>query len=124
MLTRKYLPLKIGESVSYVPMSKDLGRAEFVFCPVFNEKGLLKKVYISSMQQKEGKNYLIRVQGKLDLFYLTDYSEPIPYGGARHWMGGWCKEHKTIFQRWYVGPQSTKMTPRVSCEALQIYLDK
>ena len=101
----KYIEKKVGDTIRFISKTPNLGKAEFVFCPVF-KYGFLRKIYITSMQQENPKNYFISIEGRVNVFDLADYTEA---ENARNWTGGWCKEHKTIFQRWYVSSGSSKI---------------
>jgi len=97
--------------LKYIPFTENLGRAEFTFCPVF-KRGRLVEFYIDPLQQEITEAYKISfptAASKIIHIYIDSYVEDT----HRHWMSGWCEEHKTMFLRYYVPRDSNllEITP-------------
>lgn len=99
--------INLDTKIKYVPVTENLGRAEFLFCPVF-KYGKMRKLFIFRLQQKNREHYCLDLE-KIGLkntttFDITSWShkKDLPV----IWRNFWCKEHKTISFEVYV-PNNT-----------------
>jgi len=100
--------LKDGDEVHFRWRTKNLGKAEFGFCPIF-KRGKLKEIYIYPLQQEDCLTHY-----KIELGYQTDLSiestsDLLTRGQEPFiWAHFWCKEHKCTSFRLYVPSESKK----------------
>lgn len=97
-MKRKTRVLEENDIVPFKAMTKEYGRAEFTFCPVY-KRGKLKEIHISPQQQPDAKENFVIHNTYSDSFQITsfDYKEP-----PRPWLYMWCAEHKCPAFRVYV----------------------
>lgn len=88
-------------AIDKTPGGTNLGRAEFVFCPMWR-CGRLERFFIEARQQRDlvDTQYVVETF-KGEMFCVQSWThrgikEP------RVWSSYWCKEHKTIALRVYV----------------------
>lgn len=102
-MKRKTITIKDGENISFVPMTKEYGRAEFCICPIY-KRGKLRQMYITPQQQPDAKNNYLIDDIHSDSFTVRGASYDSKY--PLIWIHGWCEEHKTQFFRLYVDENS------------------
>lgn len=93
--------LKRGDKVFFkaiddAPGGRNLGRAEFLFCPVW-ENGRLKKFYIYHAQQYDVKYYYV-VKCDSDDFQVDSWTHK-GIDAPNIWLHFWCKEHECVGMR-------------------------
>lgn len=92
------------EKIDFEWLTKDLGHAEFVLCPVYNRKKVISKLYIYPKQQKDQKYFFV-IKNKnsdnsgLNLGCLLINNE---LQHTNVWTTYYCKEHKTMALQLYV----------------------
>ena len=100
----KEVILEDGDEVKFTALTKNLGRAEFLFCPVY-KRGLLKEMYIHPLQQENVKNYYkIIIEEKTVSFNIDSYVHKMD--SPMFWWWSWCKDHKANCFRCYVPSNS------------------
>ncbi|GAG98950.1 unnamed protein product [marine sediment metagenome] len=94
----KYKKIQINEKIEFISFTKKYGRVAFQFCPTFNKKGRLMKIYITPIQQpdKTYQGWYIEIDNS-DLhqqviiedhpLYTMEFGRPI---------FSYCKNHKTV----------------------------
>lgn len=118
--TDKAIELKDNQAIEYdvldkTPGGSNLGRAEFVFCPVI-KSGKIREVHIFRRQQRQSdKHYLVKL-----------YSDERAGIGFRHnpegsrgnalapWYYSVCQEHKGMSISVYVPDDTSKLVVRHS----------
>jgi hypothetical protein len=113
--------LKDGDTVSFdatdskapTPGSS-LGTAEFAFCPQWN-RGKLKAVHITPMQQREVSETFVVEGGFSDSFAVSSWTHK-GIDAPRPWIWFWCKEHRCMGMRVYVPRNSSRFSVRVSSD--------
>lgn len=83
------------------PGGKNIGRAEFGFCPVWKRKRI-KEIFIYKLQQRDiTEHYHVECHGNgLSISSWTGLDDP------KIWMFFKCSEHKTMGMRVYVPSHS------------------
>lgn len=114
--------LKNGDEVTFVPHTKNYGRAEFAFCPVW-KRGEVMEVYIYPCQQPDSATeYWVVKSGFSTSFQVNAWTHK-GIDNPWHWIYTWCKEHKCMSFRSYVPNQSNKFTVQVM-STLAIHFDR
>ena len=93
------------------PGGGNLGRAEFVFCPVW-KRGVMRELLIYRAQQRDKQRaYRLPLAdaGRVTVFSFRAWGhrgieEPRP------WRMGWCKEHKGVSYEVYVPSGTDRLT--------------
>jgi len=100
--------LKVDELIRYNWKTKEYGRAEFIFCPIW-KRGKIIKLHIYPMQQPDAKYFYI-LDVTANSKYICPYSwthlgkeNPWP------WQFYWCKEHKCMSIKIYVPPNTNTL---------------
>jgi len=87
------------QKVPFVGMTRNLGRAEFVVCPVF-KYGKLREFYMYPAQQENVEFYYVaRNKNGWRDFGVNSWSG---VDAPKIWLHSWCKEHKCQSFRLYV----------------------
>lgn len=103
MTTLKRIPIKDGDTLPFIAMTKHLGRAEFRLCPQW-KRGKLIRLSIYPVQQEDRSYYYEwEGEGKRKLF-IQSYSG---LDDPKVWMHTWCKDHKCHSMELYVPSGST-----------------
>lgn len=93
MTERKMVELEPGKRVSFVPVTPNLGSAEFMICVLW-KRGKVQDIYIYPCQQENiTQNYHVK----------AGFSSSFSVSSWRHkgferpgvWLFDWCKDHKT-----------------------------
>ena len=91
------------DKIKYKDRTERLGRAEFLFCPIF-KYGRLNRLVIYRLQQESDESYYIdfsELGTKITSFNFTSWTHK-GIDEPNIWLNQWCKEHKTISFRVYV----------------------
>ena len=91
------IPYKVLDDT---PGGGNLGRAEFLFCPLWT-RGRMRELLIYPLQQRSKMYYRLDLTdcGKVTTFGFDSYGDK---ERPRAWRMGWCKEHKTVSYEVYV----------------------
>lgn len=101
--------LQPDKEYPFMARTEEYGRAEFTACFVYRY-GKLREVYLYPRQQPDAKHYYHAkfeyppLDWSISSWTHKGLSEP------KVWLGGWCKEHKAQFIRFYVPLKSTHFT--------------
>jgi len=100
--------ITIKDTISYEPIHKDYGRAEFVFCPIFKE-GIMKRLYIYALQQERKiRRWILKIDIPVTTFHIESWAHKT--NPPHIWREFWCKQHKTISHEVYVPDNTNKIT--------------
>lgn len=118
---QRTLKLSDGSVCRFMPMTKNYGRAEFTFCPIW-KYGKLAEVFIYPRQQ-ENIDYFYHVKsGYSDSFQVDSWSYK-GFSSPRIWLHFYCKEHKCMSMNVY--PPDGCDSFRVNTgSALSIYFEQ
>jgi hypothetical protein len=106
---RRQIQLSDGDVRPFVPMTKNYGRAEFTFCPVWIRRKL-QEVFIYPRQQ-ENIDYFYRVKsGYSDSFQVSSWSYK-GFENPKIWLHFYCKDHKCM---------SMNVYPPHGCDSLRV----
>ena len=102
--------IELGESITYVPRTKEYGCAEFSICLIF-KRGHIRGCYIYPIQQVTNTYYRVTIPDtlKLRIIYFSSHYPDEP----RIWRTWWCKEHKCHALEFYVPKEGNSFT--VNC---------
>jgi hypothetical protein len=117
---KKEIILKENEKYFFIPITKNLGRAEFGVCPV-HRRGKLKEIFIYPLQQEDRSYYYKAIVHHADSFQFESYSHK-GIDPPRAWIYSWCREHKTISFRIYV-PNNSNYFTIMNLITFSIYFD-
>lgn len=91
------------DSVSFIPITKEYGRAEFQIELLYNKKGCIRKVLIYPRQQKDAKEYF-EINANAESFHIGNFKTKEPH----IWLFYYCNEHKATAMRVYVPDKATQ----------------
>ena len=94
----EYKEIKINEKIEFISCTDQYGRVSFQFCPIFNEKGRLMKIYITPTQQPDKKNQGWYIDVDNSDSYQTVIVEDHPLYTMKfgHPHFSYCETHKTV----------------------------
>lgn len=114
--------LRNGDEIHFTPITKEYGRAEFSFCPVW-EDGRFLELWIYPLTLPDAKQrWVVRAAGR-QAFMVNSWIHK-GMGLPWHWIFYWCEEHKCMAFRSYAPDEATKFTVHMIGNDLSIYFDK
>lgn len=98
--------ITVNDRISFIGLDKSLGRAEFLFCPVY-VRGKLKTLFIQALQQECKGAWRLDCEIPVVHFHIESWTHKTEH--PKVWRESWCLDHKTIAHEVYVPPETDEI---------------